>query len=55
MTAFWNVCFSPEHVSIMELDAFTEDVQRETVSNVDLESLHWIRHRRVTGHREQAI
>ena len=42
VTAFHNVCFSPECVSLSELKRFTADLERELAKNVDLETIDWI-------------
>jgi hypothetical protein len=40
--AYANVCFSPEHVSLVELKRFNEDVRQKLESNVDLGTTDWI-------------
>ncbi len=42
VTAYRNVCFSPEHVSLSELKRFKADLEHEVAKDVDLETIDWI-------------
>ena len=42
MTAYANVCSSPDHVSLAELRRFHDDVEGRASSGVDLPLVHWI-------------
>ena len=41
-TAYHNVCFSPEHVTLAELKRFTADTQPKVAAKVDIQTLDWI-------------
>lgn len=42
ITAYCNVCFSPEHVSTVEMYRLREDLNRKLEGSVDLDTLRWI-------------
>jgi hypothetical protein len=42
ITAYCNVCFSPEHVSLEELRRFNADLEERLRGPVDLETVHWV-------------
>jgi hypothetical protein len=45
VTAYVNVCFSPEHVSLEELKRFRADLEQRLRGPVDLETVDWFWHR----------
>jgi hypothetical protein len=42
ITAYGNICFSPEHVSYAELCRFRDDLDRKLAGKIDPSTLIWI-------------
>jgi hypothetical protein len=42
ITAYGNICFSPEHTATSEMYRFRADVEKKLNSGIDLETLKWI-------------
>lgn len=42
VTAYGNVCFSPEHVATAEMYRLRDDLERKLAGPVDLDTLTWI-------------